>query len=246
MSALLSVKNPASFKSQFPPKKEYKDYKKMKYERFCDHCKQKGHTKDQCFKLVGYPEWYVDLKGKKPQNSSNRVAAAVHDSSGILGNFPTDTPLDLEPGSSLNHSSSAMNTQMLSAVCKEVFKMMQNNNSEYHPSINFSGIVSAFNVILSNKHANNAWIIDTGASDHMAFNLEMFANTRMLKTPIHIALPDGTLKIVDTIGTIILTPEITLYNVFFCPQFKHNLLSVGRLLDQNQLYAKFEKNLCTF
>lgn len=24
----------------------------------CSHCKRKGHTKDQCFQLLGYPDWW--------------------------------------------------------------------------------------------------------------------------------------------------------------------------------------------
>lgn len=45
--------------------KDYKDLKKLKHERFCDYCKLKGYTKDQYFKLVGYPDCYNNLKGKK-------------------------------------------------------------------------------------------------------------------------------------------------------------------------------------
>lgn len=49
--------------------------------------------------------------------------------------------------------------------------------------------------------------------------------------PLHIALPDGTIKKVQTVGTISLNFEITLSKVFHIPEFKHNLLSVARLLD---------------
>ncbi|XP_019107701.1 uncharacterized protein LOC104905474 isoform X2 [Beta vulgaris subsp. vulgaris] len=67
-----------------------KDFKKMKFdksERFCEHCKVKGHTIDTCFKLVGYPEWYTSLKNK------GKMAANVlitDSSSGILGNSPLE------------------------------------------------------------------------------------------------------------------------------------------------------------
>lgn len=45
--------------------KDFKDFKKTKVDRFCDFCKMKGHTKEICFKLVEYPDWYNDLKAKK-------------------------------------------------------------------------------------------------------------------------------------------------------------------------------------
>lgn len=59
----------------------------------------------------------------------------------------------------------------------------------------------------------------------------------MLPMPIKIVLPDGFVKLV-------LTPTITLNYVLYVPEFKHNLLSVGKLLDQNHFVAKFEHNLC--
>lgn len=46
----------------------------------CNHCGMTKHTKDQCFKLVGYPEWWSD--GHKKPNShirqeGGKAAAAV-------------------------------------------------------------------------------------------------------------------------------------------------------------------------
>ncbi|XP_074361981.1 uncharacterized protein LOC141702183 [Apium graveolens] len=46
-----------------------KDFKKMKLDMSCDYCKRKGHGADQCFKLVGYPDWYTTFKGKTQQAS---------------------------------------------------------------------------------------------------------------------------------------------------------------------------------
>ncbi|XP_076949280.1 uncharacterized protein LOC143621873 [Bidens hawaiensis] len=45
----------------------------------CTHCGMNKHTKDQCFKLVGYPEWWSDghKKGKK---EGGDTAAAVGNS----------------------------------------------------------------------------------------------------------------------------------------------------------------------
>ncbi|KAJ0471582.1 hypothetical protein HanLR1_Chr15g0559371 [Helianthus annuus] len=46
----------------------------------CDHCGMSKHTKDQCFELVGYPEWWNDnhktQKGGKP-GATGKAAAAV-------------------------------------------------------------------------------------------------------------------------------------------------------------------------
>lgn len=41
-----------------------KDWKKIKADRKCTFCHQKGHLMDTCFKLHGLPEWYKEKKAK--------------------------------------------------------------------------------------------------------------------------------------------------------------------------------------
>ena len=76
-----------------------KDIKKKPKElRFCDHCQRTGHTIDQCFKLVGYPDWYegprdtskdTSFKNKKPSPSTARMVANV-----VNLDVVQDSPLD--------------------------------------------------------------------------------------------------------------------------------------------------------
>ena len=47
--------------------------KEDKSHLYCTHCGMKKHTKETCFKIVGYPEWWEDFKQK------NRKAATVVD-----------------------------------------------------------------------------------------------------------------------------------------------------------------------
>ena len=51
--------------------------------RFCNYCKKEGHTKDVCFKLVGYPDWY-----KGPRENSNAPRSVK---SGINWNKKTNS-----------------------------------------------------------------------------------------------------------------------------------------------------------
>ncbi|KAJ0846073.1 hypothetical protein HanRHA438_Chr15g0720751 [Helianthus annuus] len=46
----------------------------------CDHCGMAKHTKEQCFKLVGYPEWWAD--GHKKSKASAAVGSQGTTSSG--------------------------------------------------------------------------------------------------------------------------------------------------------------------
>ncbi|KAL2237466.1 UNVERIFIED_CONTAM: hypothetical protein Sindi_0938300 [Sesamum indicum] len=35
----------------------------------CEHCKKNGHTRDTCFKLNGFPEWFKNLTEQKRRNN---------------------------------------------------------------------------------------------------------------------------------------------------------------------------------
>lgn len=48
------------------PKTDFKN--KGNNDRYCNHCKANGHTREACFKLNGYPYWYKELKDKKKNN----------------------------------------------------------------------------------------------------------------------------------------------------------------------------------
>ncbi|GJW99363.1 retrovirus-related pol polyprotein from transposon TNT 1-94 [Tanacetum coccineum] len=90
------------------------------------------------------------------------------------------------------------------------------------------------------------WVNDTGASDHMTPNKSLFISTKVLKKPIIVHLPDGTSKTVIIVGKVQLTPNLILTDVFYVPEFQLNLLSVGKLIQTNNLTAHFYPNDCMF
>ncbi|GJZ52807.1 retrovirus-related pol polyprotein from transposon TNT 1-94 [Tanacetum coccineum] len=71
-------------------------------KRLCTHCNQEGHTVDQCFEKIRYPDWY---KGKKA-NKSTRIA--THVNSRFDEHFHGDTPLD---------------QKLVAAMCQEMMKI---------------------------------------------------------------------------------------------------------------------------
>ncbi|KAK9689858.1 hypothetical protein RND81_09G086400 [Saponaria officinalis] len=112
-------------------------------------------------------------------------------------------------------------------------------------SVNYTGIIIASNVITStSKDASVEWIVDSGATDHMSLYTGLFVNLRCLIKPILVGLPDSTTKTVTQIGEIRIHPLILLHEVLFVPEFKHNLLSVGKLLSTNGLLIHFDVHKC--
>lgn len=247
ISALMSVKNTISAANVinsrvpqgFSQKKEVKDGRKYKPDRFCDFCKMKGHLKESCFKLVGYPDWY---KGKTVSQNTQNTNFKNFSQSKFAANVQ-ESPLDI---------SSQESEENNAILYKEFLKFMQTNHSnvsstDSHSAINSAGNFLAFHastsIFPSDKHV---WIVNTGSSDHMANSLDVFSSIVQLDHPIHIVLPDGSIKEVYTSGSVVLNASITFSEVFYIPEFQHNLLSVAKLLDQNNLMAQFKNSSCSF
>ncbi|KAJ0613771.1 putative transcription factor interactor and regulator CCHC(Zn) family [Helianthus annuus] len=62
-------------------KKNGAPIKKDKSLLKCTHCDMRGHTKEQCFKIVGFPNWWSDNHKTKNPNQEGKVATAIGNNS---------------------------------------------------------------------------------------------------------------------------------------------------------------------
>ena len=77
-----------------------------------------------------------------------------------------------------------------------------------------------------NKH----WIIDSGVTDYMCHDFQMFTTLHTITQSIIISLPDGTTIIVAQVGIIKLSSTLQhLQDVLYTPSFQFNLLYVSKL-----------------
>ncbi|KAL2240188.1 UNVERIFIED_CONTAM: hypothetical protein Sindi_0660000 [Sesamum indicum] len=56
--------NVKSFNPKKPVNGDFRQKNRGQPDRraqYCEYCKRNGHTKDSCFKLKGYPDWYKEL-----------------------------------------------------------------------------------------------------------------------------------------------------------------------------------------
>ncbi|XP_021840444.2 uncharacterized protein [Spinacia oleracea] len=165
-------------------------------------------------------------KGFQP--TGNRLAAHVH--SADVGDNPLDDTIA---------DSGTVNNEMLNAICLEVMKAMKGKHAQNGETsgnscsyANYAGIMShSFNCTVSTLHDKCLWIVDSSACDHMTYDETLLINKRKLQSLIKFGLPDGTQMTVDTIGDIILSDKLILNDVLLVYGFKHNLLSVGRLIE---------------
>ncbi|XP_048494249.1 uncharacterized protein LOC125494649 [Beta vulgaris subsp. vulgaris] len=146
-----------------------------------------------------------------------------------------------------------VDSALVQAVYKEMMKMVKGQAPgslplDLNSSVNFAGIITTSNVNSVSTFADKlAWIIDTaGTADHMIWDKAVYASYITLPTPIKVGLPHGTTKLVTVFGIVNLTNKIILQHVLLIPDFNHNLLSVSKLLSQNNLVAIFTSSSYQF
>ncbi|XP_056695786.1 uncharacterized protein [Spinacia oleracea] len=116
--------------------------------------------------------------------------------------------------------SGAVSSEMLNTICQEVMKVMKGKHSQ-------NGEVGG----ISCSYVNYA---------------DLLMNERKLQKLIKLGLPDGTQMTVNTIGDIVLSDKLTLNDVLLVHDYRHNLLSVGRLIEQTSVHVVFTSDGYSF
>ncbi|KAL8153085.1 hypothetical protein V2J09_010845 [Rumex salicifolius] len=133
---------------------------------------KQGHTKERCYKLVGYPPNNKNYKGKK------NVAASVNME---IGEASTS-------GTSQAPISQDQYTHLLSMI--EALK-------PHGSTANLAGMLTALSHSLIHSlnsfvYNDGIWIIDSGASEHMTYEKKLLQNIRSLDHPCLVSLPTGS------------------------------------------------------
>ncbi|XP_031281255.1 uncharacterized protein LOC116139730 [Pistacia vera] len=93
---------------------------------------------------------------------------------------------------------------------------------------------------------NDAWLIDSGCTNHITTNLQDFVN---LDRAYHSKFKVGNEEFVDVKGkgdVVVQTKSSVklIPNVLYVPEISHNLLSVGQMLEKNYI-LHFQDQSCT-
>lgn len=112
-------------------------------------------------------------------------------------------------------------------------------SSSTTPANDSYGIVLSVNPSRS-VFSNESWIVDSGASAHIACSLQFFTSYKLVNNK-SVTLPNKTAVPINAIGTVTLARDLVLHNVLYIPHFTFNLLSVSALLTDNFLSVTFFK-----
>ncbi|XP_019236310.1 PREDICTED: uncharacterized protein LOC109216595 [Nicotiana attenuata] len=125
----------------------------------------------------------------------------------------------------------------------QIMKMISKDKSEEHAA-NMAGNANSQSL----EDLGDYWIVDTGATDHMASNSEMLKTMTGLpdSSKGNVNLPNGKTVPIICKGIYKLTDHDVIHDVLCVPDFKYNLLSVSKLTKELQCSVNFFPTFCVF
>ncbi|XP_075092030.1 uncharacterized protein LOC142172145 [Nicotiana tabacum] len=194
-------------------------YSSNKPRLFCEYCKKPRHDKDKCFKLHGYPQ-----NSKYPSYGNNdkgkRVASNVFRTPNEGPNVSEIEWRPHEQGRIMQHLTQEQYGQLLN-----ILEKLQTENTGEDPgdrgdmnliggAVNFAGTVACSSSIKNSNQLRecskldvDSWILDSGATNHMAYNKTLLCNIKTLVYPYLVSLSNGYKVKVTLIGDVILSPK---------------------------------------
>ena len=108
----------------------------------------------------------------------------------------------------------------------------------------FGEFLFSFGLNASDKNYNPYWILDFGATDHMAPLPKHFSSYTPCPSNKKISTADGSLMTAAGQGEVQISPSITLKNVLHIPKLSVSLISIKKLIKDLSCNAVFYDNVC--
>lgn len=169
---------------------------------YCDYCNWKGHIRTQCYKLHDYP---ADWKGRRRSSPSSSNLVGSTNSRGA------------PPGG--GNSNTSASHAFMSNVPPATLSQQSHSSPQSLPYPHFSHQqYMQILQLLESGHGKNdtdstvrttciystaKWIIDSGASKHMVYNLQMLTHYELIfvSQDARVYFPTGNLATVKHVGS---------------------------------------------
>ncbi|KAJ9559500.1 hypothetical protein OSB04_004660 [Centaurea solstitialis] len=231
-----------------------KNVKEDKTNLKCDHCGMSRHTKDQCFRLVGYPEWWTDghkkgtkgigsEKGRNTTTDNNTDRKTTTGFGGVAALDKEDEVFSMETGiggeregvsKPLEKQKQIQITDSFSHFIQQAFE-----NCKQDPDVfGYANMTRNYKI----KH-KQSWIFDCGATDTMTYDISDFAmSTKPTKSYIQTA--NGEKMSVENEGTIEISPTLKLSKCLYVPALSHKLLSISHVTKELNCSVLMHPTFC--
>lgn len=208
------------FQERGPNKNSTEFNKNKRQHLYCDHCKITGHSKDRCWKIIGYPP---NFKGNTWKRGNDKFSANLAQEASTKDGMVT--------------------AKLTSTQYQHLLEFLnKQTNSGNNTHANTSQLTSTYCFSSLKMHD---WIIDSGASDHMCHLLSIFSSYEQIANKEHvITVPDGRKIGVKYMGTVKLHNGLVLHNVLYVPDFKFNLIAVNKLIADSKCSVSFNNDGC--
>ncbi|XP_062116485.1 uncharacterized protein LOC133830512 [Humulus lupulus] len=201
----------------------------------CSFCKQKGHGKAQCPKLVNRAPQQQRNQFRPPHHANQPQFSnqpSHYSSQPHFGNHPQSQPYHtlqfndaatIPPSNSYDFGASSSN--LAPAALSEQFQKfvsmqphaMSATSSVGQPLTSTSGMISS------------TWILDSGVSHHMSPHSKSFVSLCPASF-VPVITADGTFMPLLGVGYVV-SPHLSLPNIYHIPKLSLNLVYVGQLCD---------------
>ncbi|XP_070054809.1 uncharacterized protein [Nicotiana tomentosiformis] len=205
-------------------------FKNKKLGLVCEYCGYKGHLKENCYKIIGYPP---DFKSKKKGQFNPRKPHAN------IANTDEDVSAKNQYQQG-NYFTEDQYKQLLSLLTKST---AGDNTSGFVGSSNLAGTIS----LLSNAQSYN-WIVDSGASHHITFCKNILESIKEIDKDNNdgVQIPTCSRSEITHTGDAIVMETQRITNVLRVPDFKFNLLSMSKLTKELYCSACFYPDFVVF
>jgi len=116
-----------------------------------------------------------------------------------------------------------------------------NSEIDEEIDVNFAGNAIIVSSAIYHKHD---WILDIGATDHIAMDIFLFKEVRRPSAAAYVSLPNAQTAEIIGLGDIELASGMLLKNVLCVQKFKYNLLSISRLAKDSHVIVVFHDTFC--
>ena len=168
-------------------------------------CGNKGHDMDKCWQLIRHPSRHSRAK-KFPQKKVNKKGTKNQKSSKFRGGVEKKTVAYVESVESKGEGAVTLSQQQIQLFLRllpQLSNQGAKNEEEYK---DFASNAFCSYVFVS----TDAWILDTGATNHMSPAYKILVNSRSSKQKPHINMPDGSTIPMPHIGNVELTNGLQL------------------------------------
>ncbi|XP_016436935.2 uncharacterized protein LOC107763039 [Nicotiana tabacum] len=231
-------------------------YKTNKNNLFCDYCNYKGHTRDTCYKLHGYPSNFKPKRKTKLNNVSQytRAQTSIGSSNGGFEAI----------ANCAGHSQQSSFTSTSQGGQGVIAGVPQFTADQYNQILYLLGESSITSISQVDQPSNVMsasmispsivtkveirWIVDISASNHIVKSLKYLEESKTVDESSigKVNLPTERIASVRHIGSTSVLQGQKITNVLHIPDFKYNLLSISKLTKELRCSALFYPDFCLF